>query len=74
MSLQIRKTGWVDELRAISAHLGDDFWSDFTPCSAAVLRRLQDEIGRALPEDFAPPFRPSPFELRTRLLRFPSLA
>jgi len=57
MALQIGKSGWVDELRAITAHLGDDCWDGFTPCSADELKRLQQKVRRDLPAEFVEFYR-----------------
>lgn len=50
--LSIGSSGWVDDLHALTAPLGEEFWSRFTPCPLAELTRVEREIGRSLPTDF----------------------
>lgn len=57
MALRIGSSGWVNDLRALSAPLGKDFWAGFRPCSAADLRRLEGAIERPLPQDFVEFYR-----------------
>lgn len=55
--LQIGSTGWVSDLKALSAPLGDDFWAGFSPCASDDLRRLERAIERPLPHDFVEFYR-----------------
>ena len=57
MPFVIGRRGWVDELKSMTAPLGEDFWSNCTPCSAQDILALEQKIGRPLPPDFVEFYR-----------------
>lgn len=62
MSLNIGESGWSDELRAMTASLGNNFWADFTPCNATEITHIEKEIGRKRPDDVVEFYRTIGYE------------
>ena len=57
MTLEIGRKGWVEEVKALTAPVDENFWSHFAPCSAQELKTVEQKLGRTLPPDFVEFYR-----------------